>query len=96
MANGPQPHGDLKMSNLKITISGTVGSGKSTTAQVIMDALAQKGAIIEYDNPDNLGLDTQGELFTKAAEILQGMTINVSEVQTRRAPNGIRCYHTDN
>lgn len=70
--------------DVKVIICGSVGTGKSTIAQLIMDTLSKNGIAASYTNPDNLSCDTQGMLFKKASESLRNKVVLIDEQQTHR------------
>ncbi len=71
--------------DVTIKICGVCGSGKTTIAQIIIDALSNKGIDVEYKDPDNAGMDMLGMLFVNASENLKDKIISIEEIQLRRS-----------
>jgi len=64
---------------MKIVISGTSGSGKSTIARIIRDALEDKGLKVELEDLPEDGYD-ESTILKKVEGIVSGMKFANKEV----------------
>lgn len=74
------------MSNIKISVSGTVASGKSTVMSIIAQALSDRGIECHFEDPDSENSETSDIQMRKEASLIANKTVCIlREVQTLRA-----------
>lgn len=71
--------------NIRISVSGTVASGKSTVMAIIAQALFGRGIECHFEDPDSENSETSDVQMKKEAALVSNNTVcTLREVQTYR------------
>ena len=75
------------MKKLEIKISGPMGSGKSTVARIIKEALKKASIRVRFTEREIFDVPCDPELQEKRIEALRGvLEVEIDTHQTRNAP----------